>query len=364
MVRHRLPDGRATDVIGRLVHLDAASVSVRPAGGADVRVLADDVVASRVVGEPRVRRQDRDRDRDHGRRRPEHHGRDSPESSGSPDSPGSRGALSTPVGLAAARTGLGWSGRRVEPLGGWLLRSGPARMMRGRSALAAGDPGVPLQGAVDAVVDHYRGLGLTPAVQVSSAFPGPGADGPSRPTADDGSTALEELLAASGWVPQPWTVLALRPAARTGPSGAAVPAPVPATIRVAPSPDATWFAASDHHGAPLSPGDLPPERDGVALAYATARAPRDVAEVPDHAVGVARGALAEGWLGITCVSVDPAHRRRGVAGALVAALDAELGASTLYVQVVETNDGARGLWRALGFTDHSRYRFWTLPDAG
>ncbi len=353
VVRHRLPGGRATDVIGQLLHLDAASVTVRPAGGGDVRVLTDDVVASRVVGEPRGRR------RGEGQRRPEPGGPAGPDRRGGEDA---GEVLATPVGIAAARTGLGWSGRRVEPLGGWLLRSGPARMMRGRSALVAGDPGLPLLAAVDAVAGHYRGLGLTPAVQVSSALPWPSKDGAPLPTADEGSTALEELLAASGWAPQPWTVLALRPAARTGPACAAVPAPV----RVTPSPDAAWFAASDHHGAPLTSGDLPPERDGVALAYATALLPDQVAGaagIPGQAVGVARGALAQGWLGITCVSVDAAHRRRGVARALVTALETELDPGALYVQVVETNDAARSLWGALGFTDHSRYRFWTLPDA-
>ncbi len=391
VVRHRLADGRATDVIGALVALDDTVLTVRPATGPDVRVPLADVVASRVVtssvthrvaggvvGQRRVGGTASTDDRVTG-----------------DDGEGAAGLLATPVDVAAARSALGWPGRHVEPLGGWLLRSGPARMMRGRSALAVGDPGMPLPDALEAVTHHYRSTGLLPAVQVSSPLPGrrPGpagrtdADAPSdhdtHPGADphDGPARLETLLAASGWEPRPWTVLALRPA-RASPAGPAASSgtssgPLPtappmscavssptspsSAVAVRPSPDRAWLAASDHHGAPLTLADLPPERDGVALAYASVHAEGHEQGV----VGVARGALAERWLGITCVSVDAAHRRRGLAGALLAGLEDELGegADAVFVQVEADNRGARAAWRSAGFADHSRYRFWTLPDA-
>ncbi len=337
-VRHRLPDGRATDVIGHLLTLDEQSLVVRHPERGDVRVLVEDVVDGRVVAGVV-------------------HGGGAARAG-----QGREGLLSTPVTVAAARTALGWPARSALGLGDWLLRSGPAAMMRGRSALVAGDPGLPLRAALDAVVDHYRGLGLTPAVQVSSALPGRrhhvgGGQAPGRrPAAGARSAELEELLAASGWTPTPWTVLALRDPARRTPGASAAPV----SVDLAPSPSASWLAASDHHGSPMTRADLPPERDGVAPAYATAR-PLDR---PGEVAGVARGALAQGWLGVTCVNVHPDRRRRGVATALLAAVEDGLGAGAgaVYVQVAAEGHDARAAWRSLGFTDHSRYRYWTLPD--
>lgn len=59
VVRHRLPDGRATDVLGELAALDAGALAVRREDGAVVRVPLADVVAGRVVpARPARRRPD------------------------------------------------------------------------------------------------------------------------------------------------------------------------------------------------------------------------------------------------------------------------------------------------------------------
>ena len=49
VVRHRLPDGRATDVLGDLARLDADGLAVRRPDGTVVEVAASDVVAARPV---------------------------------------------------------------------------------------------------------------------------------------------------------------------------------------------------------------------------------------------------------------------------------------------------------------------------
>ncbi len=56
VVRHRLPDGRATDVLGELVALDGERLAVRRAGGERVEVAVADVVAARPVPPAPARR--------------------------------------------------------------------------------------------------------------------------------------------------------------------------------------------------------------------------------------------------------------------------------------------------------------------
>ena len=49
VVRHLLPDGRATDVLGELAALDGTSLTVRREDGTAVTVPLQDVVAGRPV---------------------------------------------------------------------------------------------------------------------------------------------------------------------------------------------------------------------------------------------------------------------------------------------------------------------------
>lgn len=335
VVRHRLADGRASDVVGELRSWDDEQVRVLAdrgdQGGSVVVVRSSAVVAARVVETPRAR-----------------------------VSPTAHQGVGDPLGatadVAARCTALGWAAPHGALLGDWLLRSGAGRMMRASSALAVGDPGRPTGEALAAVARHYRERSQVPAVQVAAPLPGGSASGA------QGADELEEALARDGWQPRPWTVLALRPTPSTPPPSR--PSPT-SRVEVSPSASPAWLAASDHHGSPLTAADLPPERDAVAVAHAGAPAPGTGSAAP--LVAVARGALAQRWLGITCVSVDPAHRRRGLAGSLTDALLDDLGGpeatDALYVQVVASNEVARATWSALGFLDHSRYRFWTLPGA-
>jgi len=60
------------------------------------------------------------------------------------------------------------------------------------------------------------------------------------------------------------------------------------------------------------------------------------------------------------VTVAAEHRRRGLATALMAALQgwaAERGAHSVYLQVTAGNAAARALYRRSGFIEHHRYHY-------
>ncbi len=62
-----------------------------------------------------------------------------------------------------------WRGTEEEWLGGWLLRAAEGFTGRANSALPLGDPGLPLDSALDAVVSWYRDRGLPPMIAVPAA---------------------------------------------------------------------------------------------------------------------------------------------------------------------------------------------------
>ncbi len=64
--------------------------------------------------------------------------------------------------------------------------------------------------------------------------------------------------------------------------------------------------------------------------------------------------------------MHPAHRRRGLAMAITAALAAAAaarGATGIYLQVEDGNAPARALYRQAGFTDHHGYHYRVAPAA-
>jgi ribosomal protein S18 acetylase RimI-like enzyme len=81
---------------------------------------------------------------------------------------------------------------------------------------------------------------------------------------------------------------------------------------------------------------------------------------PAPPAAVARGVLTDGWLGVSAVTVAEEHRRRGLAGAVMAALQgwaAERRAHSVYLQVTADNTAARALYRRAGFIEHHRYHY-------
>jgi GNAT superfamily N-acetyltransferase len=244
------------------------------------------------------------------------------------------GQKRSPLGVAdlervAAR---GWRALEEAPLGDWLLRAGGGFTGRANSVLVVGDPGIPLPAAVAVVTGWYDERGLRPCAQL------PGVQ----------SRAADAAFAAAGWE-RDEDVLVL-----TAPVGAVRPVDVP--VELAPRPDDAWLTGYRYRGAELPPVAAQVLTSAADTVFASVR----LAPAPAPLAAVARGVLTEGWLGVTAVTVAEEHRRRGLATAVMAALQnwaVERGAHSVYLQVVAGNAPARALYRRAGFIEHHRYHY-------
>jgi GNAT superfamily N-acetyltransferase len=243
-----------------------------------------------------------------------------------------------------------WRAPDTDWLGGWLLRSAAGFTNRANSVLAVGEPGMPMDVAVQEVLDWYAARGR-PAV---AASPEPGLD--------DGDT--EGLLAAAGaFAGAGWQVIdgasadvmtaatgRLRDLVDLAPAGGR-------RVRLDAEPDTAWLDAYHYRGQALAPAGLALLRSAPEQVFASVRD-------GDRVLAVARGSLARRWAGLTAVEVVPAYRRQGLARLLAGAVAQwgwDRGAASLFVQVATTNAPARALYDGAGFTVHHRYDYLTPP---
>jgi GNAT superfamily N-acetyltransferase len=235
--------------------------------------------------------------------------------------------------LLAAR---GWRGTEEVRLGDWLLRAGGGFTGRANSALVVGDPGLPLPGAVDAVDRWYADRGLRPCAML------PGRQ----------SRAADAALASAGWERDEDVLVLTAPLEPGAPDG------VPVTL--SPEPDEAWLAGYRHRGLPLPPSARAVLVDADRVAFASVR----LDPPPAPPAAVARGVVTDDWLGVAAVTVVERHRRRGLATAVMAALQrwgADLGARWTHLQVSASNAPARALYRRAGFIEHHRYHHRYAP---
>lgn len=194
-----------------------------------------------------------------------------------------------------------WPDIVTEPLGDWLLRdSATSTARRANSVMAFGPAGVP--DAYERVVAHYE-----------------------RPVANVLPDSPEDALFRDrGWVTEGHeadTVFMMASASRV--------------VRALPTA--------------LPTARLEPAGPGVVRAV-----------VDDVAAGFA--AYADDWIGFRGLEVAPAHRGRGLALAVMAALvewGTSQGATTAYLQVLGDNTPARRLYEPMGFVPHHSYRYLT-----
>ena len=221
------------------------------------------------------------------------------------------------------RASRAWPATRTEPLGGWTLRAAGGFTRRANSVLATGDPGLPLDEALAAVLRWYGERGLPPLVQLPDDSPHAAA------------------LAARGWTSEADTVVRTAPLAPL----AVLPA---GPVELSRTPPEGWLRAYHRTGG-LAEEAVKVVTGGPSVWFASA----------PGAIG--RAVVDGPWALFGAVEVEPEQRRRGLATAVMGALARQAyqeGATAAYLQVEADNEGARTLYDRLGFTDHHHYRYW------
>ena len=125
------------------------------------------------------------------------------------------------------------------------------------------------------------------------------------------------------------------------------------THAAAPGPE--WLSGYHYRGAPLPEGAVRVLTNAASPTFASVSGETGL-------LGVGRGVVDEGWLGVTAVTVTGSARRRGVGRHLMRGLAqwaTGLGARQAYLQVAEENAPALAMYDRLGFVTHHRYHYRT-----
>jgi GNAT superfamily N-acetyltransferase len=311
VIRARLPDGSATDLVGWVEVLDPAALQLVTSDGRLHRVERSAIIAARRA----------------------------PAAAGGRD----------PRRISSAeleRLALpGWLGLH-EPLGEWTLRAAGGFSGRANSCLAVGDPGIPIEDAAARIVSFASDHGIAPMAQVVT-----------------GSTE-DAALRALGWVDTyvPTDVLATRLADLL-----AAERSKPAQVRVVETLEGSWWDAYQRS----RPNDADP---ALLRTILDGHPPRAFASATDGGTDVpfaiARGHLSGSWLGVTSIWTRDDRRRQGWAAAMLRALGywaARRGARYCYVLLASANPPAIAAYERLGFIRHHSYHYLaptTVPQFG
>ncbi|MFI1045944.1 GNAT family N-acetyltransferase [Streptomyces griseoruber] len=310
-------EGKFTDTVGVLTSWDKGVLVITRKSGEVVRIDESSLVAGKAVPAAPARR---------------------------------RGPAATYEELARAAS-RAWRPVESERLGAWELRAASGFTRRANSVLPLGDPGLPLDAALDAVRRWYGERGLPAYVQTAT-----GAEG------------TQELLCAElerrGWVREVtaelWTGALAPVADRADAEG----------VVLGRTADEAWLARYQRKGV-----------SEVALKVLGGGSPRSseagsgggpsvwFASIPGPAggapVAIGRCVVDGRWAGFGAVEVDPAQRRTGLATIVMAALARRAldeGASAAWLQVEEENAGARALYAGMGFSAHHAYHHYREPS--
>jgi ribosomal protein S18 acetylase RimI-like enzyme len=302
------PGEKFTDTVGVLASWDDGVLLITRKGGETVRIAESALVAGKVVPPAPARR---------------------------------RGPAASYEELARIAT-RAWRPVESERLGEWELRAASGFTRRANSVLPLGDPGLPLDAALDVVRRWYGDRGLPAYVQTAT-----GAEG------------TQELLCAElerlGWVREVTAELwigALAPLADLEEPSAA-----PGGVMLSREADEAWLARYQRKG--VSEVALRVLGSGASVWFATV--PGEGGGAP---AAIGRCVVDGRWAGFAAVEVDPALRRQGLATAVMAALARqalEEGASAAWLQVEADNAGARAMYAGMGFGAHHSYHHYRSP---
>lgn len=308
VVRCRLPDGSATDVIGWVEALDATSVRL---WSIDQHLHV--IERSKIIAARRV-----------------------PAAAGGPDP---RRISARALQQHALPGWLAWH----EPLGEWTLRAGGGFTRRANSCHAVGDPEMPIRQAAEQIISFAAAHGIAPMAQVIEESP------------------EEHALRGLGWMrtDQPIAVLVSRLADFLADRPADPAVKITATLQ--PDWEEAYQQSRPNSADPaivrmILVGNSPP-----AFAAVAAQEPDDHSEL----VAIAKGHRSEDWLGLAAIWTRPDHRRRGLARAMMTALGhwaARQGARYAYIQVATANEPALAAHGRLGFVRHHGYVYLAPPQ--
>ncbi|MBN0045190.1 GNAT family N-acetyltransferase [Streptomyces actuosus] len=294
-----------TDTVGVLTSWDDGVLVITQKNGAGVRIPESVLVAGKVVPAAPARR---------------------------------RGPAASYEELARV-TARAWRPVESERLGAWELRAAAGFTRRANSVLPLGDPGLPLDDALDAVRRWYGARGLPAYVQTAT-----GAEGSQEPLcAELERRGWEREVTAELWVG------ALAPVADRADAGGVV---------LSRRADEAWLARYQRKG--VSEVALRVLGGGPSVWFAT---------VPgeDAPAAIGRCVVDGRWAGFAAVEVDPLKRRSGLATTVMAALARQAldeGASAAWLQVEADNEGARALYAGMGFAAHHAYHHYRAPAPG
>jgi GNAT superfamily N-acetyltransferase len=236
-----------------------------------------------------------------------------------------------------------WPAREVLELDGWLLRFTRGFTHRANSVATSRFTGGDPDARIDAVEIEYRRRGLAPMFQVTPAT------APASLQARLGLRGYRDRARSSVCI-APVQALALPP---DGPSAGGVAA----EVRLRPSPDDDFerlilaTSKSDDDGRERL-DILGRIREPLACV---------VVRAGDVDVAAGTGVLSKPWVGINMMRTQAAHRRRGYARRVLAAIAgwaAAQGASAAYLGVECDNAPARSLYAKAGFTPLYDYQYW------
>lgn len=290
-----------TDAVGVLTSWDDHVLSITPKSGETVHIAESSLVAGKVV----------------------------------PSAPARRRGPAASFAELAGITARAWEPVESEPLGDWRLRAANGFTRRANSVLPLGDPGLPLDEALDRVREWYGARRLPAYIQTAT-----GAEGTQE--------ALCAELERRGWLREVSAEVRVAAAAPIGDLDADT-----GQVRLSRTADAAWLSRYQRFGTP-GPEALAVLNSGPSVWFASV--PGEPGSGTPAAIG--RCVVDGRWAGFMAVEVAPEHRRRGLATAVMTALARQAldeGASAAWLQVETDNGGAGALYDGMGFATHHRY---------
>ncbi|MEO9139880.1 MAG: GNAT family N-acetyltransferase [Jatrophihabitans sp.] len=216
-------------------------------------------------------------------------------------------------------------------LDGWTLRADLGFTRRANSVLPLRQLRLPLADALEQARAWYVERGLPLVLRL--------------PT--EARRLLDAELGERGWRPHSDSHVMIARLDRLGAPGITTP-----PVSIDPEPDDAWLELyRGGEGASEAGRALLTRHDRVAFASL---------RLDGRTVAVGRAVVDDGWLGVTAIEVDLAHRRQGLATAVTAELwnwGRSQQTVRSYLQVLCDNVAGVQLYAGLGYWAHHDYRY-------